>query len=233
MTQSKPSPQLKKEIGLFQVIAICTGVMFSSGFFLLPGLAFAKTGPSVVLAYLLAGILMIPAMFSQAELCTAMPRAGGTYYYVDRTLGPMVGTIGGLGTWAVMMLKSAFALIGMGAYLLLFIDIPIKVVALILVGLYTILNIVGVKQTTRLQVLLVSWLVIVLVLFFTEGMRDLLALDPGTLIKERFEPFFDNGLKGLVATIGLVGVSFAGLTHVASLSEEVHDPERNIPRGMI
>jgi amino acid transporter/mannitol/fructose-specific phosphotransferase system IIA component (Ntr-type) len=233
MTQSAPPLRLKREIGIFQVFAICTGVMFSSGFFLLPGLAFAKAGPSVVLAYLLAGILMIPAMFSQAELCTAMPRAGGTYYYIDRTLGPMVGTIGGLGTWAVMMLKSAFALIGMGAYILLFIDIPIKVLALVLVGLYTLLNIVGVKQTTRLQVILVSWLMVVLVLFFTEGMRDLLAMDPATVFRERFQPFFEHGYSGLVATIGLVGVSFAGLTNVASLSEEVADPERNIPRGMI
>ncbi len=233
MTQSPSAPRLKKEIGLFQIFAICTGVMFSSGFFLLPGLAFAKTGPAVVLAYLLAGVLMIPAMFSQAELCTAMPRAGGTYYYIDRTLGPMVGTIGGLGTWAVMMLKSAFALIGMGAYLLLFIDIPIKVLALILVGVYTVLNIVGVKQTTRLQVLLVAWLMLVLVLFFAEAVGNVLSLDPATVIKERFEPFLDHGIKGLVATIGLVGVSFAGLTNVASLSEEVDDPERNIPRGMI
>ncbi len=233
MAQSRDTPRLKKEIGLFQVFAICTGVMFSSGFFLLPGLAFAKAGPGVVLAYLLAGVLMVPAMFSQAELCTAMPRAGGTYYYVDRTLGPMVGTIGGLGTWAVMMLKSAFALIGMGAYLLLFIDIPIKVLALGLVGLYTVLNIVGVKQTTRLQVFLVSWLMLVLVLFFAEGLGDLLTLDPAALIRDRFRPFFGHGYSGLVATIGLVGVSFAGLTNVASLSEEVADPERTIPRGMI
>jgi basic amino acid/polyamine antiporter, APA family len=230
---SSPSaPSLRKEIGLAQVVAICTGVMFSTGFFLLPGLAFAKTGPSAVLAYLLAGILMIPAMLSQAELCTAMPRAGGTYYYIDRTLGPMVGTIGGLGTWAIMVLKSAFALIGMGAYLLLFIDIPIKVLALILVGAYTVLNIVGVKHTTRLQVVLVSWLMIVLFVFFAEGIGDLLSLDRAVLIKDRFDPFLEFGFTGLAATIGLVGVSFAGLTNVASLSEEVANPERNIPLGM-
>ena len=108
MTQSPSAPRLKKEIGLFQIFAICTGVMFSSGFFLLPGLAFAKTGPAVVLAYLLAGVLMIPAMFSQAELCTAMPRAGGTYYYIDRTLGPMVGTIGGLTYAAANKIIAAF-----------------------------------------------------------------------------------------------------------------------------
>jgi amino acid transporter/mannitol/fructose-specific phosphotransferase system IIA component (Ntr-type) len=226
------APPLRKEIGLFQVIAICTGVMFSTGFFLLPGLAFGKTGPSVVLAYLLAGLLMIPAMLSQAELCTAMPRAGGTYYYIDRTLGPMAGTIGGLGTWAVMIFKSAFALIGMGAYLMLFVDLPITTVSLALVGVYTVLNIVGLRHTTRLQVVLVGWLVVVLGVFLADGFADLVSLEHGKLLADRFDPLFTSGLSGLAATVGLVGVSFAGLTNVASLSEEVKDPERTIPRGM-
>ena len=89
--------RLKKDLGLFDVYVISTGAMISSGFFLLPGLAAAKAGPSVVLAYAIAGILILPAMFSIAELSTAMPRSGGTYYFLDRALGPMVGTVGG---WA-------------------------------------------------------------------------------------------------------------------------------------
>lgn len=233
MASPAPEPRLRKEIGLFQVVAICTGVMFSSGFFLLPGLAFAKTGPSVVLAYFLAGILMIPAMLSQAELCTAMPRAGGTYYYIDRTLGPMIGTIGGLGTWIVMLLKSAFALIGMGAYLLLFVDVPITWLALTLVGLFTVINIIGVRQTTRLQVLLVGWLIVVLFFFVLEGTINLRELDETKEILSRFRPFLADAGAGFLATIGLVVVSFAGLTKVASMSEEVADPEKNIPLGMM
>ncbi|MFO7893248.1 MAG: amino acid permease [Longimicrobiales bacterium] len=69
--------RLSKELKLFDVFAISTGAMFSSGFFLLPGLASAEAGPAVVLAYLLAGLLVVPAMLSKAELSTAMPRAGG------------------------------------------------------------------------------------------------------------------------------------------------------------
>ena len=71
--------RLKKTLKLFDVYAISTGAMFSSGFFLLPGLAAAMTGPSVVLAYLVAGFMMYPTMLSVAELATAMPRAGGAY----------------------------------------------------------------------------------------------------------------------------------------------------------
>ena len=83
---------LKKELGLVDVFAISTGAMFSSGFFLLPGVAAAGTGPSVILAYMLAGIFIMPAMLSVAELSTAMPRSGGAYYFLDRALGPLVGT---------------------------------------------------------------------------------------------------------------------------------------------
>ena len=107
--------RLKKELGLADVFAISTGAMFSSGFFLLPGIASAYAGPAVVVAYLIAAVLVIPAMLSKAELATAMPRAGGTYYFIDRSMGPLLGTIGGIGTWFSLMFKSAFALIGIGA----------------------------------------------------------------------------------------------------------------------
>ena len=69
---------LRKELGLLAIFCISAGAMISSGLFVLPGIAFAATGPSVILAYLLAGALALPALFSKAELSTAMPKAGGT-----------------------------------------------------------------------------------------------------------------------------------------------------------
>ncbi|MDH3755173.1 MAG: amino acid permease, partial [Acidimicrobiia bacterium] len=108
--------------------------MVSSGLFLLPGLAAAEAGPSAILAYAIAGVLVIPAMLSVAELSTAMPRAGGAYYFLERALGPAVGTIAGMGTWLSLVLKDAFALIGMSAYLNLVIDVPAKPLALALIA---------------------------------------------------------------------------------------------------
>ena len=122
MTPLSKKKRFKKELGLFDVYAVATGTTLSAGFFLLPGLAAQEAGSALVLAYLLAALPMVPAMFSVVELATAMPRAGGVYYFLDRSLGPMVGTIGGLGTWLALMLKVAFALVGMGAYLGLWYD---------------------------------------------------------------------------------------------------------------
>lgn len=228
-----PKERLKKNLGLFDVYAISTGAMFSSGFFLLPGLAAAKAGPAVVLAYFFAGLLILPSMFSKAELSTALPKAGGTYYFLDRSLGPMFGTIGGLGTYLALTLKTAFALIGIGAYASLFVELPIKPVAVALTVAFVGINIVGAKESSGLQRVLVVILMTVLAFFLAQGFHELIADQPFAQSKAQFDPFMPFGISGLLSTIGFVFVSYAGLTKVASVAEEVQNPERNIPLGMM
>jgi len=228
------SSSLKKELTLYDVYAISTGAMFSSGFFLLPGIAAAETGPSVILAYLIAGLLILPSMYSMAELSTAMPKAGGTYYFLDRALGPLAGTVGGLGTWLALVFKSAFALIGMGAYLAIYADLPIKPLAAALAVAFGVLNIVGAKESSWLQRVLVTILVAVLAFYGTQGVISVLGgQSAGGGAAGEFSPFFTEGARGFLATIGIVFVSYAGLTKVASVAEEVKNPDRNIPLGMI
>ena len=224
--------KLRKDLKLFDVFAISTGAMFSSGFFLLPGLAASEAGPSVIVAYLLAGLLIVPPMLCMAELSTAMPRAGGAYYFLDRSLGPVVGTVGGLGTWVALILKSAFALIGMGAYLALFVEVPMKTLAVALTVLFTLINLVGAKETARLQRALVVVLLGVVLFFVVQGFFEILEVGVGEVRRTQLSPFLPFGTEGLFATVGLVFVSYAGLTKVASVAEEVQDPDRNIPLGM-
>ena len=73
---------LKKELGLIDVFAIASGAMISSGLFILPAIAYVKAGPAVILSYFFASLLIIPSVLCQAELGSAMPRAGGMYFYV-------------------------------------------------------------------------------------------------------------------------------------------------------
>jgi APA family basic amino acid/polyamine antiporter len=225
MFESIKKRKLKKELKLLDVYAIATGTTLSGGFFLLPGLAAAIAGPAIVLAYLLAVIPLVPAVFSVVELATAMPRAGGVYFFLDRTLGPMFGTIGGLGTWFALMLKVCFALIGMGAYIALFIPsvsiVPVAVVLAILIG---ILNLFSVKGTGKLQVILVMILLAILVVFLAGGVPQ--------ISFSHFQGFLDPGFNAIFSAAGLVYISYAGITKVAGLSEEVKDPERNLPLGI-
>jgi APA family basic amino acid/polyamine antiporter len=226
------SQRLTKQLSLLDVYVVSTGAMFSSGFFLLPGIATAEAGPSVVLAYAISGLLIIPAMLSQAELATAMPRAGGAYYYLDRTLGPLVGTVGGFGAWFALMLKSAFALIGIGTYLALFFDIPFKPIAITFAVIFGILNILGAKESAGLLGWLVFGLLAILAVFVVDGLANVVSQGVVETGRAKFTPFLQEGVDGLLGTVGLVFISYVGLTNVAALAEEVKNPERNIPLGM-
>ena len=225
MCEIEENKKLQKKLTLLDVIALATGTTLSAGFFLLPGLAALQAGPGIMFAYIIAAIPLIPATFSIVELTTAMPRAGGVYYYLDRALGPVFGTIGGVGTWFALILKVAFALIGMGVYLALFFpQIEIIPVAIIIAVCLGILNIAGSQSSGKFQVVLVIGLLIILAGFIGGGFY-------------KFEINHFNGLKdlksdSLLATAAMVYISYVGVTSVASLSEEVKDPERNLPRGI-
>ncbi|MFA5410926.1 MAG: amino acid permease [Candidatus Omnitrophota bacterium] len=216
---------LKKELTLLDIFCVAAGAMISSGLFILPGLAFAKAGPAVILSYLVAGIFCIPALLSMAELSTAMPRAGGDYFYIMRGFGPLLGTVAGFSTWFSLSLKAAFALIGVGAYLSVIIRLPVNVVALVFCLAFILLNLAGVKEAGRIQVVLFFGLLAALLVYI------FLAADNINLA--HLSPFFTKGIAPLFSTASFVFISYGGLVKVAALAEETKSPGRNIPLGMI
>ena len=226
MAETKKVKRLNKELKLLDVYAIATGATLSSGFFLLPGLVAAQVGPSLVLSYLIAAIPLIPAMFSVIELSTAMPRAGGVYFFLDRTLGPYFGTMGGLGTWLALVLKVSFALVGMGAYISLFIpDLQMNLISVLIAVLLGVLTLLGAKKSGRFQVFLVLSVVSVLFIYIVGGL---------TVIEyKNFTGFWNSDFSSLISTAGIVYISYMGITKIASLSEEVENPEKNLPLGVI
>ena len=217
--------ELDRNLGFFSVFSIAVGAMLGSGIFVLPGLAAGMAGPWVCLSYMLAGLLVMPAVLSKAELATAMPVAGGTYVYVDRAMGPWMGTITGIGTWFSLSSKTAFALVGLGAYLVLFSSAPALPVAIgILVALLA-LNTVGAGKVSGIQVIIVGITLVALLSFAAFGVPQ--------VVMERFNPAFPQGAAGILTTAGFVFVSYSGVTKVCSVAEEVKNPDRNIPLGML
>ncbi|MCP4966301.1 MAG: amino acid permease [bacterium] len=217
--------RLEAKLGLYGVFAVSVGAMIGSGIFVLPGLATKIAGPAAVLAYFIAGLIIFPAALSKSEMATAMPESGGTYLYIDRAMGPLMGTIAGFGVWFSIIFKAAFALVGLGAYVALFGDIPVRPLALGLGAGIILINIAGAKTTARFQSTLIAVVLSVLVLFVARGAGE---VDP-----TEFEPFLPHGLKGLLSATGLVFVSFIGVTKVASIAEEVRNPKRNLPAGIL
>ena len=173
----KNEKSLKKELTFLDVFCLATGAMISSGLFVLPGIAHAKVGPALFIAYFFAGLLALTGVFSQAELVSAMPKSGGAYFFVTRSMGPAIGTIQGLLVWFSLILKSAFALVGIVAFVQLIFPQLAESMAIIpwagiLLGLFfTFLNLKGAKKAGQAQVYLVFFLLGSLLIYIFNGVK--------------------------------------------------------------
>ena len=143
--------KLKKQLGLLDVFCISSGAMISSGLFVLPGIASGYTGPALFVSYIIASLIAVPTICSKAELVTAMPKAGGDYFYISRSMGSVAGVIGGMSSWFSLSLKAAFALIGMAAYVGMIAPVSMKLIALGLCIFFVVLNLIGIKQAALPQ----------------------------------------------------------------------------------
>ncbi|MFQ3293805.1 MAG: APA family basic amino acid/polyamine antiporter [Halobacteriales archaeon] len=231
---SEAEQELARDLGFLEAYTIGLGTMIGAGIFVLPSIAAEQAGPASMLSFLFGGIVSLLAALSLSELATGMPRAGGSYYYVNRALGPFFGSIVGWGMWAGLTFASAFYMIGFGQYLLSGLgqyvpflggwgDLGITVAALVMAALLTGVNYYGVKETGSLQNVIVLSLVGLIVAFLALGALS------GPAIGE-FNPY---GFPAVAATVGTVYVSFIGFEVIATSAEEIKNPSRNLPLAMI
>ena len=219
---------LERKLNLTTIIAISIGGMLGSGIFVLPGIAAVKTGSSIWLAYLIAAICILPAALSKSELSSAMPKSGGSYVYIERAFGPIMGTISGIGLWISLLLKSSFALVGFGAYLMVITDISsirIEYISIAFLFIIMMINILGVKKVGRVQLIIVVISLLSLVTLLFLGLPQ--------VNSEYLNPFLKHGGSGLLETIAFVYISYAGVTKVAAIAGEVKNPNKNLPIAML
>ena len=223
----KSKTTLVRTLSLPSAIAISIGGMLS-GIFVLPGVAFGITGPSVSLAFLVAGICIIPAVLSKAELATAMPKSGGTYVYIDRAFGPLFGVVSGIGLWLSLLLKSAFSLVGLSAYLYVLVELDsfyTTIVAIVSLLLVLVLNLFGVKKVGNAQLAIVGISVTSLVVLIAVGFNSVSVVPP--------TEFLSDGTLGFFGGVAFLYISYAGVTKIAAIAGEISQPEKNLPRTMI
>ncbi len=216
---------MQRQLGFFAVFAIATGAMVSSGLFILPGLAFERAGPGVFLSYALAGVLALTSVLSLAELTTAMPKAGGDYFFITRSFGSLLGSVSGLLSWLALSLKSAFAIIGIAELIFVLLGYDVVVSSLVVCAIFVLINLLGVREASGFQSVPVAGLLVILAALLLAGF--------GRIEIARFTPFLPRGGNALLSTAGFVFVSFGGLLTAASIAGEVRDPQRNIPRALI
>jgi|TARA_B100001540_G_scaffold206538_1_gene181929 APA family basic amino acid/polyamine antiporter len=227
---------IKRSLTLVGVIIVTVAASIGSGLFVLPSFAAAVMGPGIWLAFLLAGIVFLPGVLSKSELASAMPVNGGAYVYLERSFGPIIGTISGLGLWASFLLKSAFALIGFSAYMYAvtnYLDISTNATFVIMSALaaITILNIFGIKKVKAFQTpILALTTILILVICFIQLFDA--SFDFSRPIDGAFDVSRDDPV--LVAeAAALVFVAYAGIYKAGALGGEIKEPKKNLPAGML
>ncbi|MDP6562457.1 MAG: amino acid permease [Candidatus Thalassarchaeum sp.] len=228
------SDTLERKLGLFSVVIISLSAMIGSGLFVLPSLAYAEVGGGAWLAYVLAALVVIPGALSKSELASAMPTSGGSYVFLERIFGPLVGSMTGLALWASFLLKAAFALIGFSAYLAVvqaefgteYTDIA---TALGMLAIISIINILGIKRVKVVQTPIVATSVLMLL-----GL-SIWSIVSGEADFSRASPTLDtkDDWMAMGETAALVLVSYAGVTKVAAIGGEIKDPGKNLPEGIM
>lgn len=224
MPEREPGTRLSRRLGTVDTVAIGLGAMLGAGAFVAPASAARLAGTGILIALAAAGLVAWANATSTARLAASQPSAGGVYAYGRRRIGPTTGFIAG---WAFTAGKTS-SLVAMaltfGSYATP--DEPKLGAVAATVGL-TAVNLAGITRTAvaaKAGAAIVA-AVLIAVAVTTLGSDP---ADPANLTPVDG----DGGLRGLLGAAGIMFFAFAGYARIATLGEEVRDPERTIPRAV-
>ncbi len=233
-------------LGFFDATMIGVGAMIGAGIFVLTGVAAGEAGPAAILAFALNGVITLITAFAYAELASSIPEAGGGYSFVKHAFPDVLGFLSGIWLWFAYTVACALYAAGFGHYFLEFFAIYFpdthnfvislvgkhgSVIVLILFGgiSFIALNVRGAGVTGKAENIMVVAKIAVLLVFIFFGMEKILVDVPAA--KVEFTPFLPNGFAGVFVAMGLTFIAFEGYDLIATVAEEIKDPEKNIPRA--
>jgi len=228
------SPAAK--LGLLDATMVGMGAMIGAGIFVLTGLAAGIAGPAALLVFALNGVVTAFTGVSYAELASAIPKSGGGYVFVREVFsGPTSFLMGWMLAFAYMIAGALYAL-GFSSNFVEFVHLywaglptgPVWhiVYALVVVGLFALLNAVSTEASGGAETVITIIKIIILLVFAGFGA---FAVEGGN-----FEPFFtgDRASVSLLQAMGLTFIAFEGYDLIATVTEEVENPRENIPKAI-
>ncbi|MDS9472654.1 APC family permease [Sporosarcina pasteurii] len=230
----KENVRLSRSLSLTAVVVYGMAFMALTTVFSTYGIASQLSHGMVAGAYVLALIVMLFTAHSYGQMAKAYPVSGSAYTYAQKAINSHVGFLVG---WAILM---DYLFIPMVNFLLFGIffsaaipEIPSFVWILLLIVIVTFVNIKGVKLGANVNMIVIGLSLLFLAVFCVLSIKSILQ-GTGTGMLVNLEPFFraDESFKFIVAGAALLCFSFLGFDSVSTFSEEVKNPEKNIPRAI-
>ncbi|MEK4252092.1 amino acid permease [Paenibacillus sp. FSL W7-1287] len=243
--QQKGSVQLERTLSGFDLILLGVGAIVGTGIFILPGtVAAVHAGPAIVFSFIIAAIVCAFAGLCYSEFASAVPVTGSAYSYSYVIFGEVFAWLVG---WVLILeygLAVASVATGWSSYLMSLLEgfqlhIPtalsgpfnpaegtyINLPAIAIIMAVAFLLTLGVRESTRINTIMVFIKVGVIVLFLVVG---IFYVKP-----DNWQPFMPYGVSGVLSGAALVFFAFLGFDSVSNAAEEVKNPKRNLPIGII
>jgi APA family basic amino acid/polyamine antiporter len=217
---------LKRTLNLLDATSVGIGAIIGAGIFVVLGIAIGYAGPAIIVSIIIAGIVASFTAFSFAELGSAIPKEGGAYQYAFELISPFAGfLVGFLWLFAQIVAGAAISLGFASYFVAIFPTFPLKTVAVVAAIVLTGLNLIGIKQSTAVNNILVIIKIAILGLFIGFGIFQ--------IHPQNFSQFSPNGLFGILQGAGFIFFAYLGFGRIATLGEEVKNPKRNMPLAVL
>jgi APA family basic amino acid/polyamine antiporter len=240
---SEGKPAFKKTMGAIDLTALGVGAIIGTGIFVLPGVAAAiYAGPAVIVSFVISGVAASLAALCYAELSSMVPVAGSAYTYTYASMGELTAWLIGWNLVLEYLVAAGAVAVGWSSYFSdmlssVGIDLPVfltkspfeggivNVPAVLIALLVTWVVIRGTKESTGATKAIVSVKLLVVALFLVVGAFH--------VRRANWTPFMPYGFTGIMQGAAIVFFAYIGFDAVATAAEEVRNPKRDLPRGII
>ncbi|USQ82059.1 APC family permease [Ornithinimicrobium faecis] len=215
--------ELARRLGPGDAVAIGLGSMIGAGAFVVWGPAARAAGSWLLLSLLLAAIVAACNAWSSGALAARYPSAGGTYVYGRERIGPFAGYLAGWSFVVGKIASCAAMAMAIAAYVA---PGQERLAAVVAVLVITVLNLSGVQRSAGVSKVIVTIVLAVLAAVLVAGLAGGTGSAHPGMWTQGATPY------GVLQGAGLIFFAFAGYARIATLAEEVRDPERTIPRAI-
>ncbi len=237
-----------RDLGTFDATMIGIGAMIGAGIFVLTGMAAGEAGPAALLAFALNGVVTLLTALCYAELASAYPKSGGGYSYITKAFPGPAGFVSGWMLWFCYIIACALYARGFGSYFWEFVrhyfpgvsglvfqvlghNAPELLMTTVVGVVFILINMRGTALTGSVENIITMAKIVILGIFILYGLKQIFHMPVEAAAS--FKPFFPKGFGGVVMAMGLTFIAFEGYDLIATVAEEIKNPEKTIPRATL
>jgi L-asparagine transporter-like permease len=221
----------------WQLTMLALGTVIGGSFFLGSSLAIHAAGPSILISYILGGVLVYFILFALSEMTVANPDSGSFRFFAAQAFGPGMGFVVGWVYWTGMILAMSSEATAVSILIRQWIpNISISLLGSVIIISVTLLNLLGANKLSKLESGLAAVKLLAIASFIILGIAFIIGVIPGTssigVGEIAREPLMPGGIKGIAGSMLIVMFAYAGFEIIGLAASETENPRKTVPKAI-